>query len=663
MRSRTLPLVPCLLWLCSAGSGAQPLTDPKSLLSPVRAEFVPPHPKDVSALDDLSYPAWSPDGRFIASVSYQSGPANVWLTDVTTKKSRPAAAVSDGPQLWPRWSPDARQILYLADKGGDEMYDIYLIDLGTGRIRNLTQTPGHAETCAGWSPDGREIVFSSRAKESSSGEIAVIDIASRKLRFLTSGGSNERTRVSPLWARSGDYIYFRDRAWSNLDTSIMRVSSSGASAPENLTPHEGETHYRLMDVSRDGHYVLFSSDEGTGWMNVAVLDTHTQKRQWITNERAHHIPASFSPDGKRIVFTRDEPLSTHIFIHDIGSGMTQQLTRGEGMHELSTPFPVATDSLAASSFSPDGKRLVYWYGGSRPGDYVAITTKGGAEEVLVNTLPAKMAHSFVSPVAVTFPSNDGNFQIPALVWIPPNLKRDRSHPAVVEIHGGPTQQTRAYLNTYIQVLAARGYIVISPNYRGSINYYRNFQRANHGDPGGAELSDVDAAADWLIATGYVDPKKVAAYGASYGGYLTLMALASKPDRWAVGVALYPMADLRMTYETAAPWMRAYDRGLHGDPVRDAALWRDRSPLTHANRIRAPVLMNAGANDPRTPLGQIKEMERAIRANGGLVELHVSGDSGHGPADTQAYVDENTMVLDFLDRHLRVGGPQPLSPAQ
>lgn len=308
------------------------------------------------------------------------------------------------------------------------MYDIYLIDVATGQARNLTQTPGYAETCAGWSPDGREIVFSSRAKDSPSGEIAVIDIASRKIRLLTSGGSSERSRVSPLWSASDDYIYFYDRAWSLLDTNIIRVKASGeGGAPENLTSHEGESLNRLADVSRDGRYVLFGSNEATGWMNVALLDTRTRKRQWITREKAHHIPASFSPDGKRIAFTRDEWLSTHIFIHDIASRTTQQLTQGEGMHELISASPVAAMSLGGAKFSPDGKRLVYLNVGTRPGDFVTIETNGGAEDVLVNNTPPKMERSFVRPVAVTFPSTDRRFQIPALVWIPP-IDRARENP-------------------------------------------------------------------------------------------------------------------------------------------------------------------------------------------------------------------------------------------
>lgn len=128
-----------------------------------------------------------------------------------------------------------------------------------------------------------------------------------------------------------------------------------------------------------------------------------------------------------------------------------------------------------------------------------------------------------------------------------------------------------------------------------------------------------------------------------------MALAAQPDRWAAGVALHPVADFHAMYQSSSPWIQAFVRALVGDPISDAALWRNRSPLTHAARIRAPVLMDAGVNDSRTPLAHIKEMERAIRENGGLVELHVIEDIGHFPEDTEAHVDTNTRVVNFLER--------------
>src|SRR5262249_5266482 len=121
---------------------------------------------------------------------------------------------------------------------------------------------------------------------------------------------------------------------------------------------------------------------------------------------------------------------------------------------------------------------------------------------------------------------------------------------------------------------------------------------------------------------------------------------------AAGAALYPMVDFHTAYDTEAPFIQASDRFLMGDPVKDAELWKQRSPLTFANRIAAPVLMTAGANDPRCPPEQARQMERAIRARGGIVDLKIFGEQGHGTGATDAYTDENSLVVQFFDKSLR-----------
>src|SRR5262249_38432554 len=156
-----------------------------------------------------------------------------------------------------------------------------------------------------------------------------------------------------------------------------------------------------------------------------------------------------------------------------------------------------------------------------------------------------------------------------------------------------------------------------------------FLRANHMDLGGGDLADVNATADWIAHSGYVDPRRIAALGASYGGYMTLMAPAKTPQQGVAGVAMGPMTGFFRLRKNEEPWGRAYDRQMMGTPEKNAALWRDRSPLYFADHIRVPVLMTAGANDPRCPPDQAQQMERAIRTSGGVVELTVYGEQGHG----------------------------------
>lgn len=646
----------CIGTTLSGVAQAQVPIDPRSVVSPTMPDFAPAPNEAISAVNELGYATWSPDGRFIAYVSYETGFANIWITDVKTKESRQVAP-ADQTQRSPRWSPDSKRLLFVADDSGKEMYDIFVVDVAASKVRNLTQTPEYAETYAAWSPDGRAIAFSSRKKEASASEIEVMDVEGEdggRIRILTRDSSPDRTRVISLWSPADNFIYFDDVAYSYADADIVRVSADGGT-PQSVTPPATDVNYRLADLSPDGKFALISSDAANGWTNVALLDTRTREIRWVTNEKANFIAGGFSPNGKQIVFTRDEPLATHLFVYDIETRSTRQLTHGEGFHELRSGIAFSAPRVGGSYFSRDGQQIVYRReSGTVPGELVALRVRDGAQTTLVaNTLSEEVARSLVKPTHVWFRSADGKFVIPAVVWIPPNLRRDGTHPAVVEIHGGPMAQTRPYFLTYIQVLASQGYVVISPNYRGSTNYGRAFQFANRKDLGGGDLSDVETAADWLVATGYVDAQRIAVYGGSNGAYLALLALAKQPRKWAAGVALNPFVDYFTFYAGTAPWLQPIFHFLmEGDPARNAELWRDRSPLTHAHRISAPVLITAGANDPRCPPEQAKQMQRAIQAGGGHVELKIFGDQGHGAVQTDAYIDENTMVLKFLDEHLR-----------
>jgi len=203
----------------------------------------------------------------------------------------------------------------------------------------------------------------------------------------------------------------------------------------------------------------------------------------------------------------------------------------------------------------------------------------------------------------------------------------------------------------IQFLVSHGFVVIAPNFRGSTGFGRAFQEANRRDLGGGDLRDLVAAVDFLKRTGYVDPRRIAVMGASYGGYLTLMALTKYPDLWAAGVAIVPFANWFTEYESEDPTLKAYDRVMMGDPVADAELWRDRSPIFFADRIRAPLLLLAGANDIRCPAAETRQIAEAVRSAGGIVEVKIYENEGHGFSRRENRIDAFRRVAQFLKRYL------------
>jgi dipeptidyl aminopeptidase/acylaminoacyl peptidase len=257
----------------------------------------------------------------------------------------------------------------------------------------------------------------------------------------------------------------------------------------------------------------------------------------------------------------------------------------------------------------------------------------------------------VEPFLVHYPSKDGKWQISAFVYVPYNAQRNGKNAAIVSIHGGPDAQVTNNFNRNVQFLVNQGFFVIAPNYRGSSGYGKEFSDANLHDMGGGDLEDVISAADWLIKTGFVDPKKVAVLGGSYGGYLSMMAVTKFPDRWAAGVPIVPFVNWFTEIENEDPLLRQYDMSTMGDPVKNKTLLQERSPINFVDQIKAPLLLLAGGHDPRCPHTEAEQVASAVKKRGGVVELKVYENEGHGFAKIENQIDSYTRIADFLKKYI------------
>jgi len=257
----------------------------------------------------------------------------------------------------------------------------------------------------------------------------------------------------------------------------------------------------------------------------------------------------------------------------------------------------------------------------------------------------------VEPYLVHYPSFDG-LSISAFLYVPYNLQRNRGNPAIVSVHGGPSAHTMNGFNRGVQYLVNNGYVVITPNYRGSTGYGKDFEEKNRFDMGGGDLRDVIRAAEFLETTGYVNPKRIALMGGSYGGYMTMMGLTKAPEVWAAGVAIVPFVNWFTELEHEDPALREWDLATMGDPVHHRALYEDRSPIHFIDRIRAPLLILAGANDPRCPKEESDQVVEAIRKRGGIVEYKFYENEGHGFSRIENAIDSFKKTVAFLDKYLR-----------
>lgn len=613
-------------------------TDPQNVIAKMRPELTNYSLEKFFLSRQVGGASWSADGKQVVVVSNLSGRHNLWV--IPSSGGWPQQlTISNQRQMHPAWSPDGHWIAFQSDYDGNEQWDLFMVSPQNGDVIQLTQTPEVSESSPAWSPDGRTLAFLKKPQDSPTNEVATFNVLSRKTVQLTTDTPKQLSNHNPIWSRDGKWVAFTQENAKGDDANVFVVDiATGKST--NLTSHEGAKSFHASSFSPDGTQLLITSDAANGFPNVALLNIATRKLSWLTREKWEVNAGDFAPDGKSLTWTANTDGVVDVYRYNLLTRKAEKLPFTTGVNELAG---------SASAFSKDGLYLLYRHEGpDSPSDIWTYSFAGRKSTQLTRSLSAAInPKDLVHPYLVHYPSRDGKYGISAWVYMPYNIGRNNQYPAILWIHGGPAGQNMNGFNPFMQYILNQGYIVIAPNYRGSTGYGKDFEHANYMDMGGNDLEDNLAAMDFIQKNGYVDPKKMIVMGRSYGGYMTMMAVTKAPEQWAAGVAIVPFVNWFTEVHNEDPALQESDKATMGDPVTNKPLWENRSPINFVDRIKAPLLLIAGGNDPRCPKSEAQQVADAIKKRGGTVQLRIYEDEGHAFGRWENVIDHFKRVSDFL----------------
>jgi dipeptidyl aminopeptidase/acylaminoacyl peptidase len=535
--------------------------------------------------------------------------------------------------------PADRRVLFQRDRGGDELVHLYVRGLD-GSVRDLTPGEGLRASFAGWAGDDRSFLVATNERDPRFFDLYrySVDDYTRRLVYENADGY-ALGELSP----DGRWLLL-SRTNSNSDDDLFLFDTlHPAEPPRLLTAAEGAVSHGPATFSADSQEVYYASDRESEYLRLWAVELMGFEHRLLRQAEGDVTSVVCSRDGRRRVLAIDSQARTRIVVEDLVEG-------------VDLPLPDLGDlDVQDFDLSRDGETLACLaWNDTSPADLYLIDLDGERAERLTESLDAAIdQRALVRAEHLEIESYDG-LAVPCLLYRPLGASERHRAPALLWMHGGPGGQSRHGYNPLIQHLVNHGIAVLAVNNRGSSGYGKSFFHLDDRRHGEADLDDCVAARRWLAQQPWCDGERVGIMGGSYGGYLVLAALAFRPEEFAVGIDVFGVANWLRTLESIPPWWTSQRAALYdelGDPAVDSERLSRISPLFHAERIRRPLLVVQGANDPRVLQVESDEMVAAVRRSGVPCEYLLFPDEGHGFQHKTNRIAASEAYLSFARRHL------------
>ncbi|WP_229262593.1 S9 family peptidase [Duganella radicis] len=609
----------------------------------------------------------SPDGKWLSWIAPRDGVLNVWVAPAgDLAKARPLTDEKTRPLRGSFWSPDSRHVLFIQDKGGDENFLLYGVEVASGKQTNYTPFEKTRAAVLHISSKIKDrILVGLNNRDPRWHDVYSLELATGKLTLVQKnegyGGfladDQLKLRIAEKPRSDGGTSYFRisDGKIESTPLAEVGLDDSQTTAPAAFTVDGGTLYW--IDSRNRNTAALVAQDVASGKTTVLAEDGRTDISNGLFDPRTGRVQA-YSVDYLKQEYI---PLSDDL---KADLAFLKQNTKGKfsvtSRTEADDKWLVAVDPVTAPAstwlYERKAKKLTQLF--------VSRPELEGAPLVAMHPQEIKARDGLTLVSYLTLPKS---------VDAAGSGKASKPAPLVLLVHGGPWARDGYGYNGYHQWLANRGYAVLSVNYRGSTGFGKNFISAGDLQWGRKMHDDLLDAVDWAVKQGVTTADQVAIMGGSYGGYAALAGVAFTPTTFACGVDIVGPSNLFTLLQTIPPYWEAGKQQFYkrmGDPTTEAgqALLKERSPLNYAANIQRPLLIGQGANDPRVNVRESEQIVDAMAAKHIPVTYVVFPDEGHGFARPVNNIAFNAVTENFLAQCLKgraepIGGALKASTAQ
>lgn len=588
-----------------------------------------------------SSPQISPDGTRMAYLAPVNDVLNVWVGTIGQDDARPVTRDTERNIRFYIWSMDGSSILYIQDKGGDENWHLYITDIASGETRDLTPFEGVQAQVIYYDKHFPEQMVVGLNKENPQISDAYrLNLASGELTLAAKNPGNVIGWVADMRLQVRGAMGMRpdggaDMLVRDTEEGEWRLLLSWSSEEtQNSSPlgftHDGQGLY-LLDARDANAGRLVKMNLADGQLEVLAEDPHYDVSDVITHPDTHEIQA---------VCFKKERDTWHILDESIRADFARIQELRDG------------DVALLSRDDADETWIVGFTLDNGPTPYYAYHRPTGKAQFLFDNRPDLNNYTLARMQPISFTARDGLI-IHGYLTLPVD-KDPHQLPLVLNVHGGPWARDSWGFHPEAQWLANRGYACLQVNYRGSSGYGKDFLNAGDKEWGGKMHDDLVDAVNWAVEQGVADPKRIAIYGGSYGGYAALVGATFTPDLFCCAVDIVGVSNLISFIKTVPPYWVPMLSMLHqrvGNPDTEEEFLKSRSPLFKVDRIKIPMLIAQGANDPRVKQAESEQIVEAMKQKGIEYEYLLFPDEGHGFAKPENRLKFYAKAEEFLAKHL------------